>query len=298
MSGALALEQLHAGGEHELRQLGAVDRRAPACRPAPARRRCRSRRGVAWSAFSDEKQMPFSLWPSSLRSLSLAVTTATLAPASANAASIVPRAQVLRVVHHHFGAGVAVAEVVAADAVHGRRRAGDDRQVVRVGEATAPRSRRSGGAAWRGCARASGRGLPRPRCDVVGLAAVDADDDGGLLRRLVAPAVDGSVMRLTPFLPARARAGAGAPPRRAMHALRLSITWSNIARPAASASPEAIALTICAMLASRDAAAARRRCRLRRRKSDNSLHQPAVHRGELAVARVLDQRSWNCRFSR
>ncbi|MCY1242544.1 hypothetical protein D9M72_555090 [compost metagenome] len=45
---------------------------------------------VTWSDFSDEKQMPFILWPSSLRSLSLAVTTASLAPASANAASTVP----------------------------------------------------------------------------------------------------------------------------------------------------------------------------------------------------------------
>ena len=34
--------------------------------------------------------MPRSLWPSSERSLSLAVTTATFAPASANAASSVP----------------------------------------------------------------------------------------------------------------------------------------------------------------------------------------------------------------
>ena len=45
---------------------------------------------VTSSAFSDEKQMPVILWPSSARSLSLAVTTATFAPASANAARIVP----------------------------------------------------------------------------------------------------------------------------------------------------------------------------------------------------------------
>ncbi len=45
---------------------------------------------VASLARSDEKQMPDILWPSSARSLSLAVTTATLAPASANAARIVP----------------------------------------------------------------------------------------------------------------------------------------------------------------------------------------------------------------
>ena len=45
---------------------------------------------VTLSAFSDEKQIPFILWPSSARSLSFAVTTATFAPASANAAIRVP----------------------------------------------------------------------------------------------------------------------------------------------------------------------------------------------------------------
>ena len=44
---------------------------------------------VVSSAFSDEKQMPFSPWPSSRRSLSLAVTTATVAPAAASRASSV-----------------------------------------------------------------------------------------------------------------------------------------------------------------------------------------------------------------
>ena len=36
-------------------------------------------------------------------------------------------AQVLGVIHHHFGAGFAIPKVVAADAVHRRRHAGDDR---------------------------------------------------------------------------------------------------------------------------------------------------------------------------
>ena len=45
---------------------------------------------VAWSAFSDEKQMPLDiLCPSRLRSLSLAVTMATDLPASASAANSV-----------------------------------------------------------------------------------------------------------------------------------------------------------------------------------------------------------------
>ncbi len=46
--------------------------------------------GRASAAFSDEKQMPSRPWPSSERSLSLAVTTATFAPRAPNAASIVP----------------------------------------------------------------------------------------------------------------------------------------------------------------------------------------------------------------
>ncbi len=45
---------------------------------------------VTSADFSEEKQMPSSLWPSSERSLSLAVMTATRAPASASAARMVP----------------------------------------------------------------------------------------------------------------------------------------------------------------------------------------------------------------
>ena len=101
-SGRSRSSSSHAGGEHELGQLRAVDRRHAACRPAPARRRCRSRPRVAWSAFSAEKQMPRIRWPSSARSLSLAVTTATFAPASAKRGEDGAGAQVLRVVHHHF----------------------------------------------------------------------------------------------------------------------------------------------------------------------------------------------------
>ena len=48
------------------------------------------RSSVASAAFSDEKQIPAIRCPSSARSLSLAVTTATLAPAPANAARMVP----------------------------------------------------------------------------------------------------------------------------------------------------------------------------------------------------------------
>ena len=45
---------------------------------------------VVSSAFSDEKQMPVMLCPSSRRSLSFAVTAATRAPVAASAARMVP----------------------------------------------------------------------------------------------------------------------------------------------------------------------------------------------------------------
>ncbi len=45
------------------------------------------------------------------------------------------RAQPLRIVHHRFLAGGRIDEVVAADAVDGGRPAGDDREIVRIGEA-------------------------------------------------------------------------------------------------------------------------------------------------------------------
>ncbi len=51
------------------------------------------------------------------------------------------RAQEARVVHHHFLARLRLVEVVAADAVHRRRAAGRDRQIVRVGEARDHRMR-------------------------------------------------------------------------------------------------------------------------------------------------------------
>ena len=201
---------------------------------------------VASSAFSAEKQMPFMPWPRSLRSLSLAVMTASDWPALARPARMRRRAQPLRVVHHHLGARGDVEQVVAADAVHRRRHAGDDRQVVRVGEA---RDHAVGGEH-----RAGGEHLLHPRRvavrhrlgDVVGLAAVDADDDGGLVGQAVAAAVD--VRSSGRLLCGRLGGGVGrGRPRGWFLRVRalLSMTCSNMARPASSASPEAIALTIC-----------------------------------------------------
>ena len=62
---------------------------------------------VAWSAFSEEKQMPVMLCPSSLRSLSFAVTTATEAPASARRARIVGA-------RSHFGSFIMISVPLAA----------------------------------------------------------------------------------------------------------------------------------------------------------------------------------------
>jgi hypothetical protein len=64
-------------------------------------------RSVAWSACSEEKQMPRRPWPSRRRSLSLAVTTATRRPASASAARMVGA-------RSHFGSFIITSVSVAA----------------------------------------------------------------------------------------------------------------------------------------------------------------------------------------
>ena len=60
----------------------------------------------ASSAFSAEKQMPLRRWPRSLRSLSLAVTTATAWPALASSARIVGA-------RSHFGSFIITSAPVA-----------------------------------------------------------------------------------------------------------------------------------------------------------------------------------------
>ena len=106
--------------------------------------RCRARPRAA-SAISDEKQMPCrgdrarAAW----RNLSLAVTAAVATPACAISARIVSPRTSSRSVIMISRAGLAVEAEIAGDAVHRRRHAGDDRDVVRVGEG---RHRRIGGA--------------------------------------------------------------------------------------------------------------------------------------------------------
>ena len=166
--------------------------RPGACRVASARRRRRTRTrtaprcrptGSGMPTSSSTPAMPCSSsrrlvgllgreadarscrWPSSLRSLSFAVTTATGCPASASAASMVGA-------RSHFGSfiitSVLVAvsiQVVAADAVHRGRRAGHDRQVVRVGEARDHAVGDQRGAFMqRASAMARGRGRRPARC--------------------------------------------------------------------------------------------------------------------------------------
>ena len=73
--------------------------------------------------------------PSMRRSLSFAVIAATATPACDISAEDRVAAHHLGVGHHDLGAAVAVEREIARDAVHRRRRAGHDRQIVRVREA-------------------------------------------------------------------------------------------------------------------------------------------------------------------
>ena len=162
---------------------------------------------LALSDFSDEKLQALpapssSPLPRSPRSLSLAVMTAMRQPARWNDGNSVSMRRNFGIVHHHLFPAVGIEEVVAADAVLGRRPAGDDREVVRVGEGRHDAVGQK--------VRALGQHLAEPRraagldgaLDVAGLRAVDADHDGGLARQAVAAAVDGdlaaaSVLRLS-----------------------------------------------------------------------------------------------------
>ena len=102
------VQQLDAGREDELRKLGRIDvghrhadqRAQTSAMPFSA--------SVALSAFSEEKHtaLPSKTrpLPSSRRSLSLAVTTATRAPAFWKAAKIVGARSHFGIVHHHFAA--------------------------------------------------------------------------------------------------------------------------------------------------------------------------------------------------
>ena len=101
-------------------------------------------------------------------------------------------AQMARVVHHHFLAALRIEEIVAADAVHRRRRPGHDREIVGVGEARHDAVGEEGGAVAREQSAEKGRdpGGDGGR-DVLELAAVDADDDQRPIHPAVRSAIDG-----------------------------------------------------------------------------------------------------------
>ena len=176
---AIALHQLHARGKHEFRQLRAVHRRH---RHADERdgRRIRLLRGEAGALQLVPEERAQLVLRRDHRHLRARVRERRQQRAAA---------QVLRVVHHHLGAGVAVKEVVAADAMHRRRRAGDDRQVVRIGEgrndAVGVEHR-----AVRRQAREERRDAGANGLRYVGrLAAVDADHHQRSIHPAVGPAV-------------------------------------------------------------------------------------------------------------
>ena len=100
------------------------------------------------------------------------------------------RAQPLGVVHHHFGAGRDIEQVVAADAVHRGRHAGDDGQVVRVGEARHNAVSDQRAAQVQGSRHPGHHACGHRLGDVVGFAAIDADHDGGLGGQSIASLVD------------------------------------------------------------------------------------------------------------
>ena len=157
--------------------------------------RCHCRSSVALSAFSEEKQtaVPSNTrpLPSSSLSLSLAVTTATLAPAFWNASKIVGARSHLGSFIIISRAGIGIDEIVAANAMHRRRLAGDDRQIVGIGEARhggkAAPILALGDHAFRDWASS-----PCCACDfhIGRLAAVAADDDQRRLRPGIGAAVD------------------------------------------------------------------------------------------------------------
>ena len=65
---------------------------------------------VTWSAFSEEKQMPFIRWPEQRAQLVLGGDHGDLRAGIGERGEDGAGAQILRVVHHHFGAGVSVSK--------------------------------------------------------------------------------------------------------------------------------------------------------------------------------------------
>src|SRR5262249_41492154 len=104
------------------------------------------------------------------------------------------RAQEFGIVHHHLLPALAVIEIVAADAVHGRRRAGDDGEIVWIGEARHHAIADGVGAVGQHPTAPGHTPAAHRLREIGGLAAVNADDDDGLARPGVGLAVDCNVL--------------------------------------------------------------------------------------------------------
>ena len=193
----VALHQLDAGGEHELRQAGAVDvRHVHADQGVDVLdavlgqgRLVGFLRGEA-AGLAGAQLQPLPRRP---RSLSLAVMTAMRQPARWKAGNSVST-------RRNFGSfiitslpAVGIEEVVAANAVHGGRLAGDDGEVVGVGEAGHDAVGQQAGALRQHLAEPRRAAGLDGALDVAGLRAVDADHDDGLLGQAIAAAVDGDL---------------------------------------------------------------------------------------------------------
>ena len=96
-------------------------------------------------------------------------------------------------IHHGFLAGGGIQKEIAGDPVDGRGHAGDDRNVIWIGEA-GHGALSDGGEALRHQAAEVREQVPGEAiADVGGVAAVDQDDDHGRLRPAIAPAVRGNL---------------------------------------------------------------------------------------------------------
>ncbi|MNS94764.1 hypothetical protein D3C72_1289910 [compost metagenome] len=184
----LGFEQRHAGGEHELRQVRAVDRR---------QRHADAGQHVVDAVFFKARLVgllrgeadALQAVAEQRAQLVLGRHHGDLRAGLGRGGQHRGRAQVAGVVHQHLFAGFGVVEEVAADTVHRRRHAGHDRQVVGVGE----RRHHAVAGQHRAALRQAGKegrdaGL-HGQVDVFLLAAVDADDHGGAGGKLVAVAV-------------------------------------------------------------------------------------------------------------
>ena len=102
------------------------------------------------------------------------------------------RAQPLRIVHHRLLAGGRIDEIVAADAVHGGRAPGDDREIVGIGEAGYGRMAAQVLALGDDALEVRHEAGRHGHLHVVGFAAVAADHDERRPRPVVVAAIHGN----------------------------------------------------------------------------------------------------------